>query len=167
MKWRIPTLALMGLVMACAVNAGLIVAIATELVSDPFTELEKANWKPNVSSSIVDAANRKPIGAYAQILARPAFYKSREPYVPPPPLPQPVMAAAPSPMIVDPGLVLGGVMLKSNTKKAYLFTRSSTEGAWTAEGSEFMGWKVRSISGTGAKLEQSGRSINLQLYPSN
>ena len=57
-------------------------------------------------------------------------------------------------------------MLKSDTKKAYLFSKAGTGCAWTVEGGEFMGWKVRSINGTGAKIEQMGRSIDLQLYPS-
>ena len=56
-------------------------------------------------------------------------------------------------------------MIKSDVKKAYVFSRAGTNGIWTSEGDEFMGWQVRSINRGGVKLEQKGRSIDLQLYP--
>jgi hypothetical protein len=38
-------------------------------------------------------------------------------------------------------------------------------GAWASEGDEFMGWQIKPINRAGAKIEQKGRSIDLQLYP--
>lgn len=93
------------------------------------------------------------------------LFKSREPFVPPPPPPPQAVIAPPPPAIVDPGFVISGVMIKNDIRKAYVFSRAGAAGAWTAEGDEFMGWKVKSINGTGAKLEQMGRSIDLRLYP--
>jgi hypothetical protein len=52
-----------------------------------------------------------------------------------------------------------------NNVKAYVFSRTGAGGTWTAEGDEFMGWKVKSINGTGASLAQQGRSTELRLYP--
>jgi hypothetical protein len=42
-------------------------------------------------------------------------------------------------MIVDPGLVLGGVMIKNDVRKSYVFSRAGASGAWASEGDEFMG----------------------------
>jgi hypothetical protein len=56
-------------------------------------------------------------------------------------------------------------MINSGVRKAYVFGKTGAAGTWTSEGDDFMGWRVRSISGIGAKLEQQGRSIDLLLYP--
>lgn len=165
MKLRIAPLTLVGLLMAVAVNAGLLAAIASEVVSDNLAAADKVEWNPSLPASVGNVASRRPIEAYRLIVASPVFFKSREPYVSPPPAPPPVLMAAPSPVVVDPGLVLGGVMIKSGVRKAYVYSRAGAGGTWTAEGEEFMGWKIRSINGTGAKIEQHGRSIDLQLYP--
>ena len=120
-----------------------------------------------MSSSGEKVPAAKPIDAYREILARPIFFKSREPFVPAPPPPPPVVAAMPPPVVADPGLVLGGVLIKNGVKKAYVFSRANAgAGAWISEGQDFMGWSITSVSGAGAKLEQQGRSIDLRLYPS-
>ena len=74
-------------------------------------------------------------------------------------------AHAASSAVVDSGLVLGGVMIKNDVRKAYVFSRAKAGGAWIGEGDDFMGWQIRSINKTNAQLEQKGRSIDLQLYP--
>ena len=56
-------------------------------------------------------------------------------------------------------------MIKNDVRKAYVFSRAGASGAWTREGDEFMGLQIRSITRTGAKLKQKGRSLDLQLYP--
>ena len=120
-----------------------------------------------MSSSGEKVAAAKPVDAYREILVRPIFFRSREPYVPAPPPPPPAVAAMPPPVVVDPGLVLGGVMIKNGVRKAYLFSRANIAGGtWISEGQDFMGWSIRSVSGADAKLEQQGRSIDLRLYPS-
>jgi hypothetical protein len=169
MKMRITPLSLVGLLIILGVNAELLFATMTGIVSDNSAAADKVDWQPSLRASTGSAANRKPIEGYQQILARPVFFKSREPYVPPPPPPPPAPPPAvimpPPPVVIDPGLVLGGIMIKNDVRKAFVFSRAGADGSWTAEGEEFMGWKVRSINGTGAKLEQQGRSIELQLYP--
>jgi hypothetical protein len=165
MKMRIAPLGVVGLLVILGVNAGLLMAVATEIRSDRSVAVDKVDWHPSLPASIGSVANRKPIEGYQQMLARPVFFKSRQPYVPPPPAPPPALIVAPPPVVLDPGLVLGGVMIKNNVRKAFVFNRGGAGGTWTAEGDEFMGWKVISISGTGARLEQQGRSIDLQLYP--
>jgi hypothetical protein len=153
------------LLFALGVNAWLLLAVAAEFASSDLAVTEKAVWNPQVASSGEKVPTAKPIDAYREILARPIFFKSREPYVPPPP-PPPVIAAMPQPAVVDPGLVLGGVLIKNGVRKAYVFSRANAgAGAWISEGQDFMGWSIKSVSGAGAKLEQQGRSIDLRLYP--
>jgi hypothetical protein len=165
MKWRMAPLHAAGLLIVLGINAGLLVSIATQIASDHRAAADKAAWNANLSGSLANAINRKPIEGYGQILARPVFFKSREPFVPAPAPPPPVPVMTPPPMITDPGLVVGGVMIKKGLRKAYLFSRAGPGGEWAGEGEMFQGWKVRSVDRTGVKLEQGGRSIDLQLYP--
>jgi len=165
MMRRISPFRAVVLLFALGVNAWLLVTVAAELASDGVSVTEKAVWNPQLASTTDKVPTVKPIDAYREILTRPIFFRSREPFVPAPPLPPPVVAAMPPPAVVDPGLALGGVMIKSGMKKAYVFSRANTSGAWANEGDEFLGWQIRSINGAGAKLEQGGRSIELKLYP--
>jgi hypothetical protein len=71
-------------------------------------------------------------------------------------------AASPSP---HPGFVMGGVTIARGIRNAYLLTRAGPGGAWVNEGEDFMGWKVESVGSTGTKLQQQGRTIELELYP--
>ena len=165
MKWRMAPLRAGGLLVVLGINAGLLAIVATQLLSDDVAIVDKIAWNANLSRAVANATNRKPVEAYGQILARPVFFKSREPFVPAPPPPSPVVAAAPPPVVVDPGLGDGGVMIKNGLSKAYLFSKAGAGGAWAGQGEMFQGWKVTSIDKAGVKLEQRGRSIDLQLYP--
>ncbi|OIQ69384.1 hypothetical protein GALL_490140 [mine drainage metagenome] len=165
MKLRISPLATAGLLFGLSVNAWLSIAVVTEVLSDGSAGIDKADWNLGLSAPVGSVATRKPIEAYKQILARPIFFKSREPFVPAPPPPPQALTAATPPIAVDPGLVLGGVMIKKDVRKAFVFSRAGSGGAWIGEGDDFMGWQIRSIDKTSAKLEQKGRSIDLQLYP--
>jgi hypothetical protein len=164
MKRRMAPLGAIGLLIVLGINAWLLATIVTEICSDNPAATGKADWNVSLSDS-GSVANRKPIEAYRQILARPVFFKSREPFVPPPPPPPAAVKPTPAPVAVDPGLVLGGVMIKNDIRKAYVFSRASTTGLWISEGGDFMGWQLKSINGSGAKLEQNGRLLELQLYP--
>jgi len=107
----------------------------------------------------------RPIADYQQTLARPLFYKTREPFVAPPLPPPPVQAPKPVPQVlVDPGISVGGIMISGPAREAYLVRKPDPHGAWVREGEDFMGWKVQSISAGSAKLQQSDRTIELQLY---
>jgi hypothetical protein len=165
MSWRISPIYVIGFLGILAVNIWLLALVAIEMVSDNQSVADRVDWNPGLSASVASAVSRRPIGAYGQILARPVFSKSRQPFVPPPTPPSPVSMPASLTAIIDPGLVLGGIMINSGVRKAYVFGKTGAAGTWTSEGDDFMGWRVRSISGTGAKLEQQGRSIDLLLYP--
>jgi hypothetical protein len=103
--------------------------------------------------------------AYPETLAHPVFFKTRAPYVPPPPAPPPVAKAAAPVVAADPGLALGGVALDGALRKAYLFTKANSQGAWVSEGETFNGWTVQSIDAGAAKLRQADRTLELLLYP--
>jgi len=167
MTWHVSPLRALVMLFAAGVNVWLLVAVAAEFAAGDLSGAERAVWNPQLSRTIEKVPTAKPIDAYREILARPIFFKSREPFVPAPPPPPLVAVAMPPPVVVDPGLGLGGVMIKDGMKKAYVFSRANAGGgAWISEGQDFMGWFIRSVSGTGAKLEQQGRSIDLRLYPS-
>jgi len=166
MTWRVSPFRAIVLVFAVGVIAWLLLAVAAEFATGDLSVIERAAWNPQLSSTLEKVPAAKPIEAYREILARPIFFKSRAPFVPPPPPPPPVVLSMAPPVVVDPGLVLGGVLIKKGIRKAYMFSRANAGGgAWINEGQEFMGWAIRSVSATGAKLEQQGRSIDLLLYP--
>jgi hypothetical protein len=158
-----------GLIALSALNAVLLGFVILQLVSDGGALPDKIEGGLKVPEAIKDVTVRKPFEAYGEILAHPVLFKSRTPFVPPPPAPPPPPPAPPMPVIaVDPGLVVGGVMLKNGLSKAFLFSRAgAVAGTWASEGEEFQGWWVRSIDSSGVKLEQGGRSIRLSLYPVN
>ena len=165
MKWRIAPLHAVGLVIGLAINAGLLASVVMLVMSDGVAIVDKIPWSVNLAGSVANAANRKAIEGYEQILARPVFFKLREPFVPAPPARPPVVVAVPPAVVVDPGLAVGGVMIKNGLSKAYLFSKAGAGGGWAGEGETFQGWKVTTVDRSGVKLEQSGRSIDLLLYP--
>ena len=168
MKWPRLSPGLAGLLGLSVLNAALLAGVAAQLASDGSTSLGKVEGTLIVSGSIKEAAVRKPFEAYNVILAHPVFFKSRAPFVAPPPAPSPPPPAPPPPVATDPGLFVGGVMLKDGLSKAFLFRKAgSVAGTWASEGEEFQGWRVRSIDNSGVKLEQGGRTIRLSLYPVN
>jgi thiamine pyrophosphate-dependent acetolactate synthase large subunit-like protein len=85
---------------------------------------------------------------------------------PPPPTPPPVpQAPAPAPPpAIDPGLVLAGVIITADVKKAYLVNKADSQGIWASEGESIMGWTVQSIDAESAKLLQANRTLDLRLY---
>jgi hypothetical protein len=165
MKWRISPLGAAGLLIALGADIGLLGTIIAGLVSAGAVSTEKVDWNLTLEGSVGSVASRRPIEAYRAILEHPVFFKSRAPFVHAPKPPPQVSMVTPAPAVVDPGLVLGGVMIKRDVRKALVFSKAGVGGAWTNEGDEFMGWQIRSINETGARLEQRGRSIDLQLYP--
>jgi hypothetical protein len=164
MKWRVAPLTALTLLAVGGLNLLLMAEVVTQVRAYDATGSDAAAWEPRLTSSIAGGTGRKPAEAYREILAHPAFFKSREPFVPPPPAPvsTPVQ---PQPVVVDPGLVVAGVMVKSGLSKIYLLSRTDPGGTWASEGETFRGWQVKSIDKSGARLEQDGRSLDLQLYP--
>jgi hypothetical protein len=118
---------------------------------------------PDLSEDASGLSTAKPARAYAETLAHPVFYRTRAPYVPPPP-PSPAVPQVGPPVSVDPGIALGGVAIRGQLKKAYLFSKGGPPGSWIAEGETFMGWNVEAIHATGATIKRADRTIALELY---
>jgi len=164
MKLGIAPIAAVGPLILLGINAWLLTTIIASLVSDDSAAADKVDWNIALSNSVGSVVSRKPVDAYKEILARPVFFKSREPFVPVPQPSSALLAKAP-PTAIDPGFVLGGVMIKDDMRKVYVFSRASAGGAWLNEGNEFMGWQIKSVNDAGARLEQNGSSLDLPLYP--
>lgn len=140
-----------------------------EITQNDDVSLPTIEWTPKLSTSAERLINITPLNAYPQTTAHPIFFKTRHPFVPPPPPPPPAPPPAPRaspspPPVVDPGLAVGGVIISGGTKKAYLFRKADKAGSWLAEGEEIMGWKVQSIDSGGAKLQKDERAVELPLY---
>jgi hypothetical protein len=168
MKPRIAPLAGAGLLALIGLNGWSLSSLVGGSLDDDQRAVEPIEWRPQLSISADERTAQKPIEDYPLTLAHPIFFKTRQPFVPPPPSPPPApvkAAPAPPPAIVDPGLVLGGVMTIGHLRKAYLLTKTNPAGSWVAEGDNFMGWVIKSIGSSSAKVQQQDRTIELQLYP--
>ncbi len=128
---------------------------------------QRVAWNAELPRSMAGYAERPRADAYTEIVARPVFSKSREPFVPPPPAP-PLPVAPQQAVTADPGLIVGGIMITTRESKAYLLNKAGGGvGSWVDEEGMFQGWKVKTIDASGVRIEQVGRVIELQLYPRN
>jgi hypothetical protein len=170
MSPRIAPLAAAGLAVLAGVNLWLLSIILGDATGEEASPVAAPAWDAKLSGPGQDGAAPKPISAYRQMLAQPVFFKTREPYVAPPPRPvaPPGPAAVPKPpppAIVDPGLTVAGVIIGMGVRKAYIHGKSDPHGSWVSEGESLTGWKVQAIDAGGVKLQQQDRTIELQLYP--
>jgi hypothetical protein len=171
MSLRIAPLAAFALAALVATNLWLLTIILLGTAGDELpAPVGPPAWDAKSSGPARGNAAAKPIGAYRQMLAHPVFFKSREPYVAPPPRPvaPPVPAAIPKPpppVIADPGLIVAGVIIGEGVRKAYVHAKADPHGSWVSEGESLAGWKVQAIDAGGVKLQQQDHTIELQLYP--
>jgi hypothetical protein len=168
MRRRIAPLAAIGLLMLASLDGWLSLLVLGGMLYDAAPDVPKGEWHPQLPTSGDDDAAPKPLEGYPLTVAQPVFFKTRAPFVTPPPAPPPpppkvAQPAPPAP--ADAGLVLGGVMTNGDLRKAYLLTKTNPAGSWVAEGENFMGWTLNSIGSSSAKVQQQDRTIELQLYP--
>lgn len=169
MSLRVAPLAAAALAALAGINVWLLTVIFAGATGEEAQPVASPAWEATLSSGR-EAAAPKPIGAYRQTLAQPVFYKSREPYVAPPPRPAPpptpaVVAKPPPSVMIDPGLTVAGIIISEGVRKAYVLGKSDPRGSWLSEGETLSGWKVQTIDAGGVKLEQRDHTIELQLYP--
>jgi hypothetical protein len=170
MRIRIAPLAAIALAALAGVNLWLLTIILAGATGDDTAPVAAPAWDAEISRSGPNDAAAKPISAYRQTLAQPVFFKTREPYVAPPPRPvapatPAVVQKPPPPPIVDPGFIVAGIIIGQSLRKAYIHARNDQQGNWVSEGESLTGWKVQAIDSTGVKLQQQDRTIDLQLYP--
>jgi hypothetical protein len=169
MNMRMAPLAAAGLAALAGVNFWLLSIIVSGATGEEAVPTAVPAWDVKLSDRGRDDAAAKPISAYRQTLAQPVFFKTREPYVAPPPRPAapPIPAATPKPppVVVDPGLAVAGIIIGGGVRKAYVHGKSDPHGSWVSEGEALTGWKVQTIGPDSVKLQQQDRTIELQLYP--
>jgi hypothetical protein len=127
MKLRIAPLPAAGLATLAAINAWLLASIADDMFSPDEQPLGTAIWSPRLPDPGEGFVVFKPIEAASETLRHPLFFKTRAPFVsrPPPPPPKP----SPAPVVqADPGLVLGGVVINRDLRKAYLLSKADPRG---------------------------------------
>jgi hypothetical protein len=169
MNLRIAPLAALGLAGLAGVNLWLLtIILAGAAGEEPVSQASPA-WNAKWSGPGTAEVAAKPISAYGQILAQPVFFKTRAPYVVPPPrLVQPavpMVGKPPPPPVVDPGFTVAGIIIGQGMRKAYIHTKSGQQGSWVSEGESLTGWTLQAIGPGGIKLQQQGRTIELELYP--
>jgi hypothetical protein len=169
MNLRIAPLAALGLAALAGINLWLLTIILTGAADEEPVSAASPVWDAKWSGHGKADVAAKPISAYAQILAQPVFFKTREPYVAPPSgpaqAPVPVVAKPPPPPVVDPGFTVAGIIIGQGVRKAYIHTKRDEQGSWVSEGESLTGWRVKAIGPGGVKLEQQDRTIELELYP--
>lgn len=164
MKLKITPLALISLLALGGLNAWLLTLVFAE-----FAPIVPASPQPPSQVGKQAATNpapiaQKDIGSYGKTLAQPVFFRTRSPYVPPPP-PAPVVQSTQAPVpIANPGLSVAGVIINDKLRKAYLLQQNQPVGTWVAEGENVLGWTLQSVTPTGITLAQSNRTIDLELY---
>jgi hypothetical protein len=160
---RTPPLVLLGLTLLAAANIWLLLTVAQQATSEDQIAADEPGWTPRLPRLEDARAQTTATASYQEILSHPIFSRSRTPYVlSAPPAPKP---SAPPLVFIDPGLVLGGVMVNGAVKKAYLFQKTDKSGAWVGEGDDFVGWRVQSITADAAKLQKETHVIEVRLYP--
>ncbi|WP_316182568.1 MULTISPECIES: hypothetical protein [unclassified Bradyrhizobium] len=128
---------------------------------------QRAAWNAELPRSMASHVERPRTDAYTEIVAHPIFSKSREPFVPLPPAP-PLPVPPQQAVTADPGFIVGGIMITGRASKAYLLSKAGGGvGSWVDEKGTFQGWTVKTIDASGVRIEQVGRTIELQLYPRN
>jgi hypothetical protein len=166
MKLRITPLTATGLLALIGVDLWLLSLVFDDAAPEAPAAMRQFGPAPIPVDRAVTSPNATPIMAYGQTMARPVFYKSREPFVPPPPPPPDPKAAVPPPApVAPPNFALGGVMISEDAKKAYVVNKANSQGQWLSEGETIMGWTLQSIDTTSAKLQQAERTIELHMYP--
>jgi hypothetical protein len=165
MRLRVAPLAIASLVALCCVDAWFAKMIFDETASPDTLPEAKYQSHPNLPPTPAPPKPRT-IDSHTQVLLHPLFLKAREPFVPPPPPPPPQVpqVVMPAPPPADPGLVLGGITISGDLRKVYLISKANANSAWVSEGESYMGWKVQSVSSSGTTLQQSNRTLQLELY---
>jgi hypothetical protein len=160
---RTPPLVYFGLTLLAAANAWFLLMAAQQAMFEDQIAAEEPGWSPRLPRLQEARTQTTATASHQEILARPIFSRLRAPYVPSaPPAPKP---SPPPAVFIDPGLVLGGVVVNGAIKKAYLFQKTDKSGAWVGEGDDFVGWRVQSITADAAKLQKETHVIEVQLYP--
>ncbi|MGA2129857.1 MAG: hypothetical protein ABSG76_27305 [Xanthobacteraceae bacterium] len=162
---RLRPLTAIGLAALAGANVCLLAVVAGGVLGNHDSPIGPLDWSPRLATSGDGTPQPKPIADYPQTLAHPVFFKSRAPFVAPPPAPPAIAKPAAAPVSPDPGLTLAGVMIGEGHRKAYLVSKADSRGTWVKEGETASGWIVQSVTAAAVNLRQRDFTVELQLYP--
>jgi hypothetical protein len=121
---------------------------------------------PSMADLRLPAESLVDRGISQEVLARPLFSSSRRPFLPPPPVVQQNAEASTLPAPASPDLVVDGIWLQGNVKRAHLKRSGDDPGEWRLVGDIQDGWRVTAITASNVTLMLDGQSVTLELYPS-
>ncbi|MFL5258597.1 MAG: hypothetical protein ACJ8AS_02500 [Hyphomicrobiales bacterium] len=166
MRW--PTMALLA---ACAGLAWLCFRLYSAPISAGDIPV-RPPWAPEAPSEAAFPANANgdvdPV-----ILARLVFSSIRRP-----PVPRPAEPAAAEPIVEESqpaavdvappdGLVLQGILIDDDHRKAFVISPADQAGVWLESGGNVGGWSISRIEPGGVVLTHGNREVELPLYPSH
>jgi hypothetical protein len=143
-------------------------------------------WRPDFTPNANLTSAEPKAQSFAELATRPIFAPSRRPFSPlapvavepppqpvvvtpelpvvPEPQPAPVAEVEPAPLIDPDKFELKGIMLIDGKTSALIVTPDAPDGAWLANKSEIMGWKLARIDRNSVMLKGDGREVVLQQY---
>jgi hypothetical protein len=131
------------------------------VVSVEMSAVSLPEWLGVPSSGSRGAAARPP-ASFDNIVQRPLFSRSRQGAAP---VTAPVLAAAPTPTMLDQDITLKGVFISGRVAKAFLLSSQNPLGIWVQADEELFGWKVVSILPDEVILQAQGQKRTVQLHP--
>lgn len=168
---RASPISLIGLALLGALNLAAAITLYSAAISqDRLGSFPAASsLAPETEIRGATAINPPPIEAYEQVIARPVFFKSRLPWIPPPAAAAPVPARPGAnteretgPELGDP--TLRAVVLATTVHKALIATEQQPEGNWLKQGETVGGWELISIDSISATLRRGDKKKRLKLY---
>lgn len=159
---------------ASLIGAGIVIATA-EVWRAPdnlLSERKVVEWRPSDELSPSGIDDAKALAELSEASARPLFRKSRRQFDP-----NQAMAAQAEPAAVEAPtqpaqldssqLVVKGILLSGETRRALMASAESPEGVWLAPGSEIAGWQIVDLGHNSVTLAAGMQRIELKLYVDN
>ena len=161
---RASPLALLCLLALVGLNLALALALWDGAGGRPKTPAAAAPWivpQPQPQASVA----ARPLETFAQTLARPVLFKSRQPYVGPEiPAAAPELPPGPPPAPELPlEASLRGIVVAKGRRQALAAERERPVGRWLAEGGQIDGWTLVAIGPDSAKFQRDERDARLKL----
>ena len=141
------------IVLVFLVTTAAVVTVEMSTVSLP-------DWLGAPSAAARGVAARPPAG-FENIVQRPLFSRSRQGVAP---ASAPVLAAAPTPSVLDEDITLKGVFISGTLAKAFLLSSQNPLGVWVQVDEDISGWKVVSVQPDQVLLQGRSETRTVQLH---
>jgi hypothetical protein len=161
------TVAIIGIAALLCANAALIALgwLAASEAPLSFDPVAESSWTaPDLDTPPTAMEHARVPEQDDPVLARPIFFPTRKPFVPPP---VSEVSAPPKPPPPDPVFVVDGIMLTGGARKVHLRQPQETDGQWYKTGQVIHDWTIVQIDAAGIVLEQADRRFAMRLYLSD